>query len=54
MLPDAGNHLSDVDGGALTTTLTHDEGAVVPVQGAHTDLQPCGQMIVTAFKQEWP
>lgn len=33
------NHLCNVDGGALAATLTHDEGAVVPVEGLHAHLQ---------------
>ena len=32
------HHLGNVDGRALATTLTHVQGAVVPVQGAHAHL----------------
>ena len=32
------HHLCDVDGGALTAALTHDEGAVVPVKRTHAHL----------------
>ena len=38
LLSHTGHHLCNVDGGSLATALTHDEGAVVPVQGAHAHL----------------
>lgn len=42
LLAHARNHLSNVDGGPLAATLTHDEGGVVPVQRLHTQLQATG------------